>query len=690
MEHFGEKPKFEVNPIVEQKPFLNPAVQSFFTKWCEINDSIVPQFVTRSDWQERGIKGILEKRPDNKQDLYIPEDLQLWEMVRIMEVVDHDTFAKKPERKDEAKNKLLALGKTFKNAGTYIAQRLDKIDEGKNIASELSEEFYDYGNSLIEGKQSEGYYSVENMPPRELTPAETDEVDRFLSGDELYKSRKTRAEKMTLDNPLEREKFYEAERQKTLVQFFRTAKKAFELKGTEWMMGNKYYSESLKPWEDIPPVHTRFIDKIEQGIKKGVETPKREFNDSIFRRGLEKLVSEMKEKRGWRHSANSLFEKFGIDWKIEQQKLSDKLKIQQLKAELESVRQTGNITLITKKERQITDKIQKVIESFTYESNSNNPSEMIKDQYINCVGASALGGALMQEAGLSYMVGGVPRHSILFLVTSSGDVEWRDMLNNSINENLTDDMVDGHNKDGSPLTVADIVAFSKNPTKEGLLFDIKGKKYLKKVSAIKDGQRQFVVVFEPEYGQKLQILNNTGIALSDLGCEEEAAEAFHQAVALNPNYSYPYNNLGNALSKLNRYEEAIEAYRESIRIDPKYAYPYNGLGGVFLKMGNDKEQAIELFKKAMSIDPKDTSSYLNLGNTFLDLEREEEAIEVYHKALSIDPKFAGIYNNLGNALMNLNRKEEAIKAYKKFLDLADKDENPYLIERAKSIIEDSI
>ena len=78
MDHFGEKPKFEIRRTINQKPFENKAVQSFFNKWCEINDSIQPQVVTREQWDNLGMQGILEKRLDGKQTLFIPENLQLW------------------------------------------------------------------------------------------------------------------------------------------------------------------------------------------------------------------------------------------------------------------------------------------------------------------------------------------------------------------------------------------------------------------------------------------------------------------------------------------------------------------------------------------------------------------------------------------------------------------------------------
>ena len=109
---------------------------------------------------------------------------------------------------------------------------------------------------------------------------------------------------------------------------------------------------------------------------------------------------------------------------------------------------------------------------------------------------------------------------------------------------------------------------------------------------MKEGPRQYVAVFEPEYGQQMQVLNNTGGALYSLGRYKEAIEAYRQAVANDPKFSYPYNGLGIALESLGRDEEAIEAYRQAIAIDPKYAYPYNGLGNTLRSLGRN-EEAIE-------------------------------------------------------------------------------------------------
>lgn len=598
---------------MEQKPFKNPAVRSFFAKWCEINDSIEPRVVPREEWEEKREDGLLEKRTDGKQSLYIPEDLQLWEMVGVMEAVDHDTFSDKPQRQNEAKEKLLELGKTFQNAGIYIAQRADFIKEGGEIARALAEEFYNYGQALVSGKKLEETKNIDNIMSHTLTEAETETVDRFLAGDDLYESRQTRAETATMSDRDKKGEFYEAERQKTLVQFFRVSAKAFELERKSDDEGLKEGSNHLKSWQNDTPLHSAFIAKVEKAMVQKIETPKRELESSIFRRGMELLQKNMPFDTLPEHIKNSV-----LHWQNGEIALREALQIDRLKSELEDVRRWGDVEIASAKEREIADKIQHAVSGFSFLLNANNPSEMVASQNINCVGASMLGGALMQEAGLTYLVGDVPKHSILFLVTSDGNVEWRDMLNASYNEDLTDGMIVGNKKDGSPLTVADVAAFSKKPKSTGLMFDIESEKYRDKLKWVEKGQRQYVTVFEPEYGQKIQVLNSAGSTLRYLGDGEndlkkktsyynQAVQAFQGATAAGPQSIYPYNNLGNAFALLGREKEAVKAYREAVAVNPEFADSYYGLGCV-LSLEHKKE-AIEAYQKFIELADKAKDEY---------------------------------------------------------------------------------
>ena len=588
------KSKFEIKPTIEQKPFENPAIQAFFGKWCEINDSIEPQVISRDDWERKYKKIILEKRSDGKQNLYIPEDLRLWEIVGVMEAVDHDTFAAKPERQNEAKKKLMELGKMFQDAGVYIAQRLDSITKGREVAGALAEEFYGYGQSLMMREKSEEPQGIDNIASLPLTEQEITTIDRFLAGDNLYESRRERVENKIKAGPDKKDELYETERQKTLTQFFRVAAKAFELKRKSESGKLRENKVHLKPWQNDAPLHSAFIAKVEKAMTQKVETPKRELGGLIFRKGMELLQKNMPFDK-----LPDFIKNYFLHWKGGEKTLREALWIDRLKIELEAVRQSGDMAEISAKERKIADKIQTAVSYFSYKSGANNPSEMVANQYINCVGASTLGGALMREAGLNYLLGDLPGHSILFLITNDGHVEWRDMLNCGFNKDLTDEIILGSKKNGLPLTVADIVAFSKKPTPQGLMFDLNRNK----ITWGKGGQGRHVTVFEPEYGQQIQILNNMGNTLYNLGRYNEAVEAFRLSIAVNPKYAYPYCGLAVTLNSLGRYKEAVEAFRLSVAINPKYAHPYYGLGNALDSLGRYNE-AVEAYQKFIDLADK--------------------------------------------------------------------------------------
>lgn len=90
-----------------------------------------------------------------------------------------------------------------------------------------------------------------------------------------------------------------------------------------------------------------------------------------------------------------------------------------------------------------------------------------------------------------------------------------------------------------------------------------------------------VYIRAPEKGIKNQILNNTGIVLSEnKDCLKEK-EAYRQALISDLNNSFFHYNLGTSLHDLKRYEEAIIAYQKAIELDPNDADPYYNLGEVF-------------------------------------------------------------------------------------------------------------
>lgn len=119
-------------------------------------------------------------------------------------------------------------------------------------------------------------------------------------------------------------------------------------------------------------------EKVQEQLLKAVQTPETELYTAIFRRGKEKLLNEMPAPREKNHMYNFLRENLGIDLNFLKTKLIKTLNLPQLKSELEEVRKTGDIKLISKKELAIVKQIQRLVSSFEYQDLGNNPSEMVK------------------------------------------------------------------------------------------------------------------------------------------------------------------------------------------------------------------------------------------------------------------------------------------------------------------------
>jgi tetratricopeptide (TPR) repeat protein len=583
-----------ISQTVEKTPFADTPAQNFFTEWCRINDSIVPEFVSREDWEQRGVQGILEKNDQGKQTLFLPEDLHLWEMMDIIKTVDHDTLARKPEKRKERANQIQELGATFEKAGLYFSEYLPTLDEdnGGSIAQDIAREFYQYGLSLQHKEQK-----IEDIPEESsLSNEDKTKLDEWFLGRDVYKNRLARLG----ENPTEEQ--IEDMRKKLLSVYF----KALTREG--------YKAEGEKPWEIKAGPMQRLQDKTRRQITKAVETPEREMKTTFFRRGVEKLISgmgfdkilgilqELEEK----NLANSdSMTKIDLDnlkylksfkttidhWQnLDYKSLYQALHIDELKQELKEVKETKDVNKISAKELEIAKKIQKTVSSFPYKKNANNPSEMVENQLVNCVGSSILGGGLLDEIGIKYLHADLLEHSATVLITSDSKVYWQDFtpLNKSdVNyAEITSDMLEG-NTDLVDLT---------NIQDSGLTINFRNWEI--------DNKKLRVNLFRPETGLQSHILNNTGIILNDLNKNKEAIEAYQQAINVGPKNIYPFNGLGNSLSNLGRNKEAIEVYHQAISVDPKCAVPFNGLGGVLSALGRNEEaiQAYEQFIKLWNSD----------------------------------------------------------------------------------------
>jgi tetratricopeptide (TPR) repeat protein len=138
-------------------------------------------------------------------------------------------------------------------------------------------------------------------------------------------------------------------------------------------------------------------------------------------------------------------------------------------------------------------------------------------------------------------------------------------------------------------------------------------------------------------------------AYDTAGRNEEAAQAYQQAIAGKPDVAGYYNNLGNVLARAGKIEEAKAAYGKSAELDPANAATAWRNFGISLYNANRLADAIEPLQKSTGLDPKNAQAWYLLGASLLmkmttkkvgDKEEVQLApgtVEAYEKAEELDP-----------------------------------------------------
>jgi tetratricopeptide (TPR) repeat protein len=140
-----------------------------------------------------------------------------------------------------------------------------------------------------------------------------------------------------------------------------------------------------------------------------------------------------------------------------------------------------------------------------------------------------------------------------------------------------------------------------------------------------------------------------GEAYDTAGRNDEAAQAYQQAINAKPDVPGYYNNLGNVLARAGKIDEAKAAYSKSAELDPANAATAWRNFGISLYNANRLGDAVEPLQKSSELDPKNAQTWYLLGASLVykmtvkkvgDKEVPEFApgtIEAYQKAIELDP-----------------------------------------------------
>lgn len=143
-----------------------------------------------------------------------------------------------------------------------------------------------------------------------------------------------------------------------------------------------------------------------------------------------------------------------------------------------------------------------------------------------------------------------------------------------------------------------------------------------------------------------------------MGHPDKAAEAYRQAVAIDPGLVNGYVGLGNALISLGKVDDAIESYWEALHLAPDSAYAHHGLGFALHRKGR-LETALAEYRKAVELAPDYPVAQDDLGDLLFETGHMQEAATHYRRAIEVAPNFASPHRGLAGALAALGLVEES-------------------------------
>jgi tetratricopeptide (TPR) repeat protein len=161
--------------------------------------------------------------------------------------------------------------------------------------------------------------------------------------------------------------------------------------------------------------------------------------------------------------------------------------------------------------------------------------------------------------------------------------------------------------------------------------------------------------------------NNLGLALEEHGQVEEAVNAYHRAVLLNPLYAEAHSNLGTALIGLGEPQAGLKQFEKAVQLQPGWASTHYNLGVALERVNGRTQEAIEQYQEALRIDPNHGEAHFHLANSLARAARFEDAVSQYREALRLKPDDAEACLNLGVALARLGRSDAAIQEYQEAL-----------------------
>ncbi len=163
-----------------------------------------------------------------------------------------------------------------------------------------------------------------------------------------------------------------------------------------------------------------------------------------------------------------------------------------------------------------------------------------------------------------------------------------------------------------------------------------------------------------------------GMSLKQQGQEQEAINAFKNALALDPLDLEACFQLAHSFQQLSQWPKALQFYQHALSIKPDSHEIYNNLGFVLQQMGQ-MEEALAAFQQALKYLPNNPIILVNIGGIYESLGQNEIAEKTYESAVNADPTFLTALNKLGILQTRLGKWQAALTQFQKALGMEPND-----------------
>lgn len=156
--------------------------------------------------------------------------------------------------------------------------------------------------------------------------------------------------------------------------------------------------------------------------------------------------------------------------------------------------------------------------------------------------------------------------------------------------------------------------------------------------------RNPIVFYEQVLGyapDSYRVLNNLGMAYSDVKDYNKAEENYVKAINLYPSGPVAYHNLANLYKERGKIDLAVENFNKALKLDPDFVFSYNSLAQLYLDK-KDYKKALEVLERRGSF----IDNLFLLAEIACNYKDYQMCLDYLERALEVDPDNIIIKQNI--------------------------------------------